>query len=310
MKVGLRLLSGLVLAGLVSLPVLAQPGRISLEPVVEADGAHAGTTVRVVVHAQLDPGFHVNSNKPLEEFLIATALSLDPPDGIDLAGLAWPEPIMLNQTGADQPLAVFEEEFVIGATLSLAPELATGTYLVPGALRYQACDEAMCYLPATADLEFQVNVVPPSQEVNLSHTELFAGLAFDAVAGNLAGVDPGRPRRLSTNADADALAQLGGFTVVGTTGGYLDTDQFLEFVSRAESGRAAEGWFEGRGPFAILALVLFGGLALNLTPCVLPLIPINLAIIGAGTRAGSRRRASRWEAPTGWRWPSSMACLD
>jgi thiol:disulfide interchange protein len=29
---------------------------------------------------------------------------------------------------------------------------------------------------------------------------------------------------------------------------------------------------------------------LNLTPCVLPLIPVNLAIIGAGTQAGSRGR--------------------
>jgi hypothetical protein len=48
--------------------------------------------------------------------------------------------------------------------------------------------------------------------------------------------------------------------------------------------------FEGRGPLAILLLVLVGGLALNLTPCVLPMIPINLAIIGAGAQAGSRRR--------------------
>jgi thioredoxin:protein disulfide reductase len=31
-------------------------------------------------------------------------------------------------------------------------------------------------------------------------------------------------------------------------------------------------------------------LALNLTPCVLPMIPINLAIIGAGAQAGSKRR--------------------
>ena len=48
--------------------------------------------------------------------------------------------------------------------------------------------------------------------------------------------------------------------------------------------------FEGRGPLAILLLVLVGGLALNLTPCVLPMIPINLAIIGAGAQAGSRSR--------------------
>jgi thiol:disulfide interchange protein len=48
--------------------------------------------------------------------------------------------------------------------------------------------------------------------------------------------------------------------------------------------------FEGRGPLAILILVLLGGLALNLTPCVLPMIPINLAIIGAGAQARSRSR--------------------
>jgi thiol:disulfide interchange protein len=50
------------------------------------------------------------------------------------------------------------------------------------------------------------------------------------------------------------------------------------------------GMFEGRGPLAILLLVLVGGLALNLTPCVLPMIPINLAVIGAGAKASSRGR--------------------
>jgi thiol:disulfide interchange protein len=35
---------------------------------------------------------------------------------------------------------------------------------------------------------------------------------------------------------------------------------------------------------------MLGGLALNLTPCVLPMIPINLAIIGAGAQSGSRLR--------------------
>ena len=51
-----------------------------------------------------------------------------------------------------------------------------------------------------------------------------------------------------------------------------------------------KGLFEGRGPLAILLIVFLGGLALNLTPCVLPMIPINLAIIGAGAQAGSRGR--------------------
>ena len=86
------------------------------------------------------------------------------------------------------------------------------------------------------------------------------------------------------------LAELGTFTVLGTTGGYLGSKDFLTFIRNAESGVQEPGWFEGRGPLAILLIVFLGGLALNLTPCVLPMIPINLAIIGAGAQAGSRRR--------------------
>ena len=77
---------------------------------------------------------------------------------------------------------------------------------------------------------------------------------------------------------------------MASTGGYLGSGDFLAFIRNAESGVQQKGLFEGRGPLAILLIVLLGGLALNLTPCVLPMIPINLAIIGAGAQAGSRQR--------------------
>jgi thiol:disulfide interchange protein len=86
------------------------------------------------------------------------------------------------------------------------------------------------------------------------------------------------------------IARLDRFTVVASTGGYLGTGDFLTFIKNAESGVVEKGLFEGQGPLAILLIVLVGGLALNLTPCVLPMIPINLAIIGAGAQAASRRR--------------------
>jgi thiol:disulfide interchange protein DsbD len=78
--------------------------------------------------------------------------------------------------------------------------------------------------------------------------------------------------------------------MVASTGGYLPSADFLTFIRNAEQGVKEKGLFEGRGPLAILVLVFLGGLALNLTPCVLPMIPINLAIIGAGSKAGSRSR--------------------
>jgi thiol:disulfide interchange protein len=78
--------------------------------------------------------------------------------------------------------------------------------------------------------------------------------------------------------------------VLGAFGGYRGGDDLLEQIHNAENGVKERGLFEGRGPLAILLIVFLGGLALNLTPCVLPMIPINLAIIGAGAQAGSRGR--------------------
>ena len=85
-------------------------------------------------------------------------------------------------------------------------------------------------------------------------------------------------------------ATLDDFTVMGRMEGYVGADGFIEFLRNTENGVKERGMFEGRGPAAILLLVFLGGLALNLTPCVLPMIPINLAIIGAGAHAGSRGR--------------------
>ena len=86
------------------------------------------------------------------------------------------------------------------------------------------------------------------------------------------------------------MQKLDNFLVLATTGGYVGSEDFLQFIRDAEQGVASKGLFDGRGPLAILLIILLGGLALNLTPCVLPMIPINLAIIGAGAQAGTRRR--------------------
>ena len=93
-----------------------------------------------------------------------------------------------------------------------------------------------------------------------------------------------------------------GFKVVAG-GGYMGVDEFLAFLDQAEGSprppgaggaglagflRDPVGFFYSHGMLLTLLLVLVGGVLLNFTPCVLPMIPINLAIIGAG--AGTRSR--------------------
>ena len=278
----------LVLLSGLTIPIAAQPPDVAINPVVETDAVHPGTTAHVALAVTLDPGFHVNSNTPLDEFLIPTVLTVDPPDGISLERVAFPEAILLEQLGAEQPLAVFEEEFLIGAALSLDAALLPGSYAVPGTLRYQACNDRMCFTPMRVPIRFDLTVAPATQVLSTVHPDLFGGLTMvDPAAG-----DPVPAPAPSAPAmdDLSVLSALEEFEVLSNTGGYLDTEAFLDFMAAAESGEGQRGWFEGRGPLAILALILVGGLALNLTPCVLPMIPINLAIIGAGTRAGSRMR--------------------
>ena len=271
----------------------AQPTEVLIETALDADGALAGSTVRAALQVQLDAGFHVNSHTPLEDFLIPTELRLDLPEGIAVTEIAYPEAGLLEQVGADTPLAVFEERFAIGATLVLAEQLPPGIYTLPGTLRYQACDETMCYLPANADVTWTLRIVPAGVAITRQRAELFDGITF---GGEHSVVPSTAPRATAAatagapveTADVDGL--LSQFDILGTTGGYLNRDDFLGFMTASESGEAQQGWFEGQGPLAILALILIGGLALNLTPCVLPMIPINIAIIGAGARAGSRLR--------------------
>ena len=267
-------------------PAAAQPPDVTIGPVIETVGVHPGTTARVALEVKLDPGYHVNSNSPLDDLLIPTVLTLDPPDGITLEGVAFPEAILLEQVGVEEPLAVFEEEFLVGALLTVGGSLAPGSYAVPGTLRYQACNDRMCFNPTNAQIQFDLTVTPATQALSIVRPDLFAGLTLVDPAAD----DPAPVASAPVLDDLSVMTALEKFEVLGSTGGYLDAEAFLGFMEAAESGEGEQGWFEGRGPVAILALILLGGLALNLTPCVLPMIPINLAIIGAGTKAGSRTR--------------------
>ena len=98
----------------------------------------------------------------------------------------------------------------------------------------------------------------------------------------------------SSSADTVAGSWTNGFRVVARASGYLSREKFLAFLNEVHSGpdpsREERSVPTGFGTIATLALILVGGLALNLTPCVLPMIPINLAILGAGAHGGNRRR--------------------
>ncbi|MCH8151173.1 MAG: thioredoxin family protein [Planctomycetes bacterium] len=273
-------------------PASAQPRgpQVDTRWVFETDAAHPGTTIHAALKVNIHGNFHVQSNKPLDEFLIPTVLTVGPPKGFTVRKVVYPEPVMIKVPGLEEPQPGFEQEFVIGVAIEVGRDVEPGEYPINSSLRYQACDDRICLAPTTRELANELQVVPATVQVAKIESPLFDGIDFSQEGGPVGTPTPTDPTTTTPDADLDIMAELEDFDILRTAGGYLNVEDFLQFIDDAESGTAQTGWFEDKGPLVILLLVILGGIALNLTPCVLPLIPINLAIIGAGAQAGSRAR--------------------
>ncbi len=266
------------------------PLDIESEWVFDADAARPGGTIRMALKIVMPGKFHVQSDKPDEDF-IATVLTLTAPDGITVAEIAYPEPEMLEEEMiSEKPIPVFEQEFVIGVAFEVGAEVEPGRYPIGIELYYQACDDRICRMPTTLELASQLTVVSATTTVTRTADPVFEQIVFTGQAAPF--VVPPKPAEdtPAPTHGCDVLAALDRFEIMGTAGGYLRVNDFIEFIEGAETGTIQTNWFDDKGPWFILAAIVLGGIALNLTPCVLPLIPINLAIIGAGAQSGSRCR--------------------
>jgi thiol:disulfide interchange protein len=273
----------------------AQGPEVTYSAAVE-NSVPAGSTVRAVLTFDLGDNWHVNAHKPLDQFLIPTELMITAASGISLANTVYPEYILFDLAG--DKLAVYEHTFHIGVILQIAADAAPGEHKLAGELKYQACNNEMCFPPAKLPLEITVNVgetgTPASPElfaqVKWPEGDEAAPAAEAAPAKTTPDVVPA-PEATPAPAAGDWKSLADQFTVVGKAG-YENTDGFLKFLDASLSGNAVSesGVFAGKSWGLIILLIIGGGLALNLTPCVLPLIPINVAIIGAGAKAGSRSR--------------------
>ncbi|MFZ2654361.1 MAG: cytochrome c biogenesis protein CcdA [Victivallales bacterium] len=86
---------------------------------------------------------------------------------------------------------------------------------------------------------------------------------------------------------------VGRFVISASESGYMDAKDFSSFLddSLSRGKPIKKPMFvdlKDKSLIISLILILIGGLALNLTPCVLPMIPVNIAIIGAGANSSSR----------------------
>ncbi|HSF24891.1 MAG TPA: cytochrome c biogenesis protein CcdA [Blastocatellia bacterium] len=235
---GIRTASlGLIVSGLCAL-VFAQSDKVvSARGYASADGVRAGAKFKVAVAIEIGEGYHINAHKPTLDFLQATTVEFDTPQGIRIAEPRYPAPELSKFAFApDQELAVHEGTIFVTAEAEADKSIKPGDAIIHARVTVQACNDNLCLAPADLAIEIPVKAVSSTQAVKEANADIFAKASAQPEGTEVSGGLVEYPG--SSNSVADKLATSG-------------------IVS-------------------VLIGVFFAGLLLNTTPCVYPIIPITI----------------------------------
>lgn len=257
-------------------PATAQESPVKVRALAERGKAAQGGELVVAVEFQLGERYHAWPAKEIalpadiEEFAIRTQVGLAKDEkGVVLTPWAvagktrYPEAKkgkVASPTGEGSvEVPLYSHTAIAYIPLRLAADAPLGEQTIQVMANYQACDDSACLMPEELTFPVKVLVVKAGEAVGeVGDAGVFgkldrAGLAFPA-----AGAKAPEP-------------------VAPTTG-----------VAAPMSG-AIFGIDLGSGAILLGLGAIVGGFLLNLTPCVLPVIPIK--VMSLTQHAGSRRRA-------------------
>src|SRR3989339_2213786 len=123
----------------------------------------AGSQFKIVLSASIKESWHINSNKPNDEFLIASKVTTKS-DAVTLTSINYPQPKELKLEFSEKPVSVYGGDIKIELTFTVNKNTASGKYTVPIKLSYQACNDQTCMPPTDVSEKMNVEVVGAVQE--------------------------------------------------------------------------------------------------------------------------------------------------
>lgn len=134
----------------------AQTSQVTVTPPAKVTPKR-GETFTVKVGLTVLAGFHVHSNKPNDEYLIPTRLTWQT-EGLDVVSVEYPKAKLEQAEFSKKPLAVYDGKFDIVTTFKSKPGAAPGIGMATGKLRYQSCNDRMCFPPKTMDVKLSYDL--------------------------------------------------------------------------------------------------------------------------------------------------------
>ena len=148
-----------LLAALLALPAAAQPMRTAdvVTWRVRADRAAPGASARLVLDAQIAPGWRLYAmGSPVG---IPLTLTLDPlPPGVTRGRVAQSETRRAFDPAFDADYTYFAETARVVQRVRVAAGAARGTREVTGSVRYAVCDDRVCLPPTQTSFRVPLTV--------------------------------------------------------------------------------------------------------------------------------------------------------
>lgn len=120
--------------------------------------AKPATVATAKLTVQLRQGYHCNSNKPADDYLVPLKLTWTAAP-FEVAEVVYPQPRMEKYSFSPEPLSVYTGDFEIVTRFKVPASAAVGSLVLSAKLRYQACNDRMCLTPKTVDVLLPVEVV-------------------------------------------------------------------------------------------------------------------------------------------------------
>ncbi|MDQ3020928.1 MAG: protein-disulfide reductase DsbD [Bacteroidota bacterium] len=209
-------------------------------------------TIKIALKISILNNYHINSYDVNDPALIKTTITSSS-DKFKLLNTFFPKDKNLKFEFSDNELNVYEGEITIGLIFLPSVDLENGKFEIPIKMNYQACDDKVCYPPKSITENVKIEI----DKNNPSKTELIPDIFKNINFSN--------PTSISDQSD-DAKSTL--------------KENQRTDVPPSDEDQVSD-WIEKKGLAAALVLIFLGGLALNLTPCVYPLIPITVSFFGA-----------------------------
>jgi hypothetical protein len=139
------------------LALLAPRQHIAIAPSASAASVKPGAKVSLFVDVMPDAGIHVYA--PGAKDYQPITLTLAAHDGVALGKVVYPKSEMVFFEPLNETVAVYQKPFRITEEITIAKSARIGTKLtVAGKVNYQACDDKVCFIPASLPVSWTIDV--------------------------------------------------------------------------------------------------------------------------------------------------------